>query len=93
MAHLANHLVVVPVALVDGLCVHLLPVQDTIVVCQQVPVVIVEPRGRRVERSVREVRVRVAPRSAILHSKSSRKTKTKNVPNLRKVAKKYINLR
>lgn len=59
---------VVPVPLVDGLRVHLLPVQDRVVVPEHLPVVVVEPRARLVERGLGEVGVCVSPRAAILSS-------------------------
>lgn len=41
--HLVDNLVIVPVPLVDGLRVHLLPFQDVFGAQDHIPVVIVEP--------------------------------------------------
>lgn len=63
-----DDLVVVPVPLVRGLGVHLLPVQDAGIVPEHLPVVVIEPAPGRlvVERRLSEVRVGFSPRAAIL---------------------------
>lgn len=66
---------VIPVSLVRGLCVHLLSVQYAVVVPEHLPVVIIEPRARLVERCQGEVGLAFPPGAAVLTTSSQVKAR------------------